>query len=70
MGEVKGQGHIVYPVSNQCTFRFTSIGPTIPEICPIECLTLKNTSKILEENLARKGFPPKSNQVMTMTRGI
>ena len=33
MSEVKGQGHILYPLSNQCTsFSFLSIGPTIPEI--------------------------------------
>ena len=32
--EVKGQGHILYPVSNALPFRFTSIGPTILEIWP------------------------------------
>ena len=30
-----------------------SIGPTIPEICPIECLTLKNTYEILK-NIRQK----------------
>ena len=34
MSEVKGQGHILYPVFNVLPFRFTSIGPTIPEIWP------------------------------------
>ena len=48
MSEVKGQGHIVcqYP-TNTLPFRFSSIGKTITEICPKECLTLKNTSKFL-----------------------
>ena len=42
MDKVKSQGHIVYLVSNWCTsFHCTSIGPTIPEIRAIECLTLK-----------------------------
>ena len=56
MGEVKGQGHIVQPISNQCASFFTSIEQTIPQICPIECLTLKNTSEIFEENVRKIGF--------------
>ena len=76
-------------------FRFTSIGPTIPEICPIECLTLKKHIRNSKENLAKgqtdrvipvyppinfveaggiirvtNRIPPKSNQVMTITRGL
>ena len=34
------------------TFRFTSIGPTIPEICPI-VFDLDKTSEIFEENLTK-----------------
>ena len=45
MSEVQGQGQIVYPVSNSTSFRFTSIGPTIPGIWPKEGLTSKNTSE-------------------------
>ena len=55
-------------------FRFTSIGPTIPEICPIECLTLKKHIRNFERKFGKKKvsnrIPPKSSQVISMTRGI
>ena len=41
MAKVKDQGHRVYPVSTAIPFCFTSIGPIILEIWPLECLTLK-----------------------------
>ena len=75
MSEVKGQGHKVYQVSNQCTcfFRFTSIGPTFPEIWPTECLTLKKHIQNFLKKIHTKKFShkisPKSNQLISMTRG-
>ena len=67
--------HITHPVSNRCTsFRFTSIGPTIPEICPIECLTLKKHIQNVQRKFGKRRvsnrFPPKSNQVISMAREI
>ena len=49
--------------SNQrCAPFFMSIGPTIPEIWPIECRALEITSEILTT--------PPSNQVISMTSGL
>ena len=122
MGVVKGQGHVVGPVSDSLPFRFCSIRPTILEIQVHKNLTFKiqgqgngwgqrsrshsspsiqlmhflfischsdppfliygnrvpdlerNTSEISEEKFAKKiaayRIPPKSNQVINMTRGI
>ena len=124
MGVVKGQGHVVSPVSDSLPFRLTSIRPTIleiqvhqnmtfkiqgqgngwgqrsrshssPSIQPmhflfischsdqpflrwdmgIECLTLKEThlkfrKKSSPKKIVAYRIPPKSNQVMNMTRGI
>ena len=70
MSEVKGQGHISYPVP----FRFTSIGPTIPEIWPKQSLTLKKHIRIFYRKFAKitvsNRTSPKSSQVITMTREI
>ena len=57
--EVICRGQIVGPVPNQpineCTFCFISIGPIIPKIWPIECLTVKKkTSEILTTKTAKK----------------
>ena len=38
-------------------FRFTSIGPTIPEICSIECLTLKKHIRNFQRKSVKKEFP-------------
>ena len=68
MGEVKGQGHMVHPVSNRCTSFLFHINQTnhsrdmSNRVFDLE----KNTS---EENLTKKEFPT-SNQVIIMTRGI
>ena len=55
-------------------FRFTSIGPTIPEICPIECLTLKKHIRNFLRKFGKKRvsnrIPPKSYQVIGMIRSI
>ena len=71
----QSQGHVVHPVSNRCTsFFFTSIGPTIAEICPMECLTLRkhpqNFIRKLGKNRVGNRIRPKSNQIINMTRGI
>ena len=77
MDEVKGQGHKVNPVSNQCTSFFVSSQSNQPfKIWPIECFTLKNTFEILEKKnwppppKVAYRIPPKLNQVVSMTRGI
>ena len=55
MGEVKGQGHIVHPVSNQCTSFSFHINRTNQSwdmsnrVFDLE----KNTSEIFKENLAK-----------------
>ena len=43
---------IQYP-TNALPIRFTSIGPTIPEIWPISVWPWKNTSEIFKENLPK-----------------
>ena len=72
MGEVKVWGHILHPVSNQCTCFSFYINRTnhswdmSNRVFDLE----KNRSEILKENLAKKGFnkiAPKSNQVISMT---
>ena len=75
MGEVKGQGHIVHPVTNWCTsFSFhTNQSQPFLRYVQESVWPWKNTSKIFKENLAKKvsnRIPPKSNQVMNMTGGI
>ena len=45
-------------------FSFTSIGPTIPEIWPIECLTLKDTCEIFTENLPKEEFFLQNSSIM------
>ena len=69
MDEVKCQGPIVDPISNQCTF------PTIHEIWPIDVWPGKKASDILKKkrkNCLKKFniIPPTFNQVLSTTRGI
>ena len=75
MNEVKVQGHIVYPVSNRCTSFLFHINRTNHSCdIPASVWSWKNTSKFfLKENSSKKvsyGISPKSNQVISMTRGI
>ena len=42
------------------------MGPTIPEIQPKKCLTLKNTSKIFKENSAPQKLQTKFLQVFVV----
>ena len=41
MGVVKGQGHVLSPVSDSLPFHFTSIRPTILEIQEYQNMTFK-----------------------------
>ena len=60
--------------TNAPPFRFTSIGPIIPEICPKECWTLEkhiqNFRRKFAKNRVSNSIPPKSTQGMAMTREI
>ena len=60
-----------YP-TNTPPFRFTWVGPTIPEICPIGSLTLKKTNPKSSRKMWQKwvfnGIHPKANQVISITR--
>ena len=71
MGEVKGQDHIFDLTSNRCTFRVKSIGTAIPKIWQKVCLTLKKIRKFVGKSAKKVSnrIPPKSNQVISMTRG-
>ena len=54
-------------------FHFTSIGPTIPEICPIVFVLekhIQNFQRKFGKNWVSNKIPPKSNQVISMTKGI
>ena len=75
--KVRGQGHGQVPssmshvhfVSNQCTsFRFRSIGPTDPEIWPIEYLILTKDTRNFEKQKSN-GTSSKWNHVISMTKG-
>ena len=56
MGEIKGQGHIVHPLSNRSTSCcFTSIGTTIPEIISI-VVDLEKTHPKFEKNNRQKVY--------------
>ena len=76
-GEVKGQCHIVDPVSNRCTtFCLMSMRPIMAEIWPKECWPDKKTKKLMcferknwQKNISNR-IPLKINQVIRMTRGI
>ena len=73
MSEVKGQGHILYPVSNQCTSFSFHINPTNHswDMAKI-VLTLKKHIRNFSRKFAKitvfNIISPKSNQVITMTR--
>ena len=75
MGEFKGKGHIVHPVFNRCTsfsFHINRANHSW-DMSNREFDLEKNTSEIFKENLAKIFFnriPPKSNQVISMIRGI
>ena len=75
MGEVKGQGHIVHPVSNWCAsfsfhinrtnhFRdmYNSVWPWKNHI--------RNFQRKFAKNKVPNRIPPKFNQVISITRGI
>ena len=73
MGEVKGWDHLVHPVSNWCPSFSFHINQTNHSWDISNSVWLwKNTIKIFKENLAKKisnRIPPKSNQVISKTRG-
>ena len=75
MGDVKSQGHIVHPVSNQCNSLSFHINRTnrswdmSNRVFDLE-KTYPKFSKKIWQNRASNRIPPKSNQVMTMTREI
>ena len=53
----KGQGHILYPVSNRCTsFSFHINWTTIPEIWPKQFLTLKKHIRNFFKNCQNNNF--------------
>ena len=62
-----------YP-NNALPFRFTSIGPTIPEIWPKMVFDLEKHIRIFYRKFDKikvsNRTPPKSNQVINMTRAI
>ena len=81
---IQGQGHewcqmpkshIIFSIQTKhFRFRFTSIGPNIPEIWPKQCLALKKHIRIFLRKFAKirvsnRTFP-KSNQVIAITRTI
>ena len=74
MSEVKGQGHILYPVSNWCTpfsfhINWTNHSWDMAKIV----FDLKKTHPKLKEKCQNNSLnrtSPKSNQVITMTRAI
>ena len=75
MGEVKGQGHIVHPASNRWTSFSFHINPTNHSwdmsngVFDLEKTHPKFWRKFGNKNASSR-IPPKSNQVMTITRGI
>ena len=72
IGEVKGQGHIIHPVSNRCTSFSFHINLTNHSwdisnwVFDLEKTHPKFSKKIRVSNR----IPPKSNQVISVTRGI
>ena len=75
MGEVKSQGHIVHTVSNQCTSYSFHINRTNNScdmsyrVFDLEKTHPKFLKKICQKRVSNRN-PPKSNQVMIMTREI
>ena len=75
MVEVKVQGHIVQPVSNQCTSFLFHINRTkhswdmSNRVLDLEKTHPKFSKKMWQKRICYR-IPPKSNQVMTMTRGM
>ena len=74
MGQVKGQGHIVHPVSNRCTSFSFHINRTNHSwdmsnwVFDLE-KTHPKFSKKIGKNRNSNRIPPKSNQVISMARG-
>ena len=74
MREVKGQGHILYPVSNRCTSFLFHISQTNHswDMAKIVFDLEKTHPNFFKENLPKitvsNRTTPKSNQVITMTR--
>ena len=52
--KVKATLFTLYPTDAPPFFRFTSIRPTIPEICQIECLILKKHSQNFQRKFAKR----------------
>ena len=75
MGKVKGQGHIVHPVSNRCTSFLFHINRTnhswdmSNRVFDLEKTHPKFSKKIWQKRISNK-IPLKSNQVISMTRQI
>ena len=72
MSEVKGQGHIVYPVSNRCTsfsFHINQTHHSRDMAKTVFDFEKKKKSKIFYKKINKKRFP-NSNQVISMTRAI
>ena len=75
MGEVKGQGHIIYPVSNWCTSFLFHINRTnrfwdmYNWVFDLEKTHPKFSKKIWQKRDSNR-IPLKYNQVISMTRGI
>ena len=76
MGEVKGQGHIVHPVSNRCTsFLFHIIQTNHSwdmsnKVFDLEKTHPKFSKKIWQKRRVSNRIPPKSNQVYHDQRDI
>ena len=51
------QSLIIRHPTDASSFRFTSIGPTIPEICPIDCLIVKKHIPNVQRIFGKKMFP-------------
>ena len=73
MSEVKGQCHILYPVSNRCTFFFVSYQSDQPFLRYGKIVWPWKTHPKVKKNAKITVFnktAPKSHQIMTMTRAI
>ena len=59
---------------NALPFHYTPIGPTIPKIRQIECLTVNNISEILKKKkmiqIVSNRIPPELNYAISITREL
>ena len=75
MGEVKGQGHIIHPVCNRCTSFSFHINQTnhfwdmTNRVFDLDKTHPKFSKKIWQKRVYNR-IPPKSNQVIGITREI